>query len=225
MACSLRTIERACGRNLAGIRSLKLILPADVASAPDAVSVPNLEGNITFQSGKSAYTIELDPGSGAFSESLASTEQGDYYQQAVSFSIRKDRVEVSDLVRLLRNTRVSLLFTDANGYTRYIEQMRLRDNDVVNGPRGRRNGTDFTFRGQSANKAPFLNGSLVDPTPGSGDIVALQDPLGNVWELRVDDCGAIVTRLISYEDPNVEISVDNWIITSDEDGALNTNNP
>lgn len=182
MPCQLRDIERACGPNPAGLATVRLILPEDVAAAPRQYGVPNLDGSITYQPGTLPYTIKIDPGSGAFSERLDSNKGGDFYEQRLTFTIRKDRYAVAELSHFLRNIRINALIIDKNGYQRYLQQLRLIDQPTENGPRGSRNRNTFTFRSRSKYKAPFLNASDDDlslyPGPFYNDEEAERNSVG-----------------------------------------------
>jgi len=193
MSCALRDIEKWCGVNNAGIREINLIVPSDVYTAPAQYYTPNLDGSIELVSGAQVYNIAFDRRSASFTEKLITNERfGDYYQQTLQFSIRRDRVEVADLIERMRNRRVHVLYTDKNGLQKFVRNMRAAPETQTGAAPSDRNGSLFQFVGQSEKKAPFMNQEIGNVIV-EGDKIILVSPSGQRWLLAVDNCGAVVT--------------------------------
>lgn len=225
MSVSLINLHRWRCANHAGIKSLRIVLPEDVLSSPEALAVPNLEGDIQVKPGKEIYTIEFDPATASFSEQLNATNRnGDFYSRELKFTVRRMRVSVSDFRRRLLNRRVHLLFTDNNEQTYYYAFMRLRESQATSGQRGGRNETVFTFRGGSESLAPYLNGSLVDDPGGVNNDIVIRDIVtGQPYTLLVGSCGELITVPITTDDPGSDIVIGNWTIGVN-DATIDTEN-
>ena len=223
MADSLLNITRHIGANPVGVTSLRLFLPEDVASAPRAYSVPNLEGDITLTAGKTFYSIEADPRSVQLSDELRTGIQGDYYQQAVSLDVRRLTVNAALLRARLRNRRVHCLATTVCGLTHYFPNMRLRRARAENPGRGYQ-GTRLQLESSSAGPAVTLNGQLLDDTPTEATYIILEQPTtGQKYRLAVGGCGELITVPIVTERPAVAVSIDNYTIDLGELGGIETN--
>ena len=223
MAVSLVNINRWLCSNFAGIKSLRIILPEDVDSLPEALAVPNIEGDITLLPGKEMYTVQFDPGSSRFRESLQSNNRnGDFYNRELSFTVRRLRVNIADFRRRLLNRRVHLFFTDNNDETYLFAFMRLRQAEADSAQRGGRNETSFTFQGGSAEPASFVGGTLVDDPGGEDDKVIVNGVNGQTYCLIVGPCGELITVPIITEDPNDDVVVGGWTISTGENNELQT---
>ncbi|MEL6140048.1 MAG: hypothetical protein AAFU67_00350 [Bacteroidota bacterium] len=211
--------------NYAGIKSLQIILPSDVSRLPEALAVPNLEGDVVLNAGAIAYNIEFDPHTSRFREQLRSTDRnGDYYTREVSFNIRRLRIEVADLRRRLRNRKVHLLFTDNNDQVHLYTFMRLREADADGQRRGGRNQTEFVFRGASDTVAPMMNGGLVDDPTGGNEPVIINGLDGNTYNLVIGPCGNIIVIQTEGSEPGIDVVIGNWTIVVGDNSLVTQNN-
>lgn len=222
MAAPLPKFNRWYCANSTGIRSIRLFYPEDVASIPRAYSVPNIEGDILLKPGKEFYTITPDPRSAGHLDELRTSEHGDYYEQSLSFSTRRLRVQTALLRARLQNQRVHAVFTDANDLTHLFPNLRLRQARASNPGTGYQ-GTRYEFRGSSVGPAVTINGSLLDDAPGTEEnILILQPTTGRKFRLLVGPCGELITVPTITDDPTIEVAVGNYVLHVDDREELVT---
>jgi hypothetical protein len=138
-----------------GIKSITLIRPADVIMLPAADCSAVYNGDILYST---AYTIEADRNSANFNEkSNPGNANGDYLEQALTFSVNKDRLEVATLVQGTLNQRLHIRIVYNDGTTKLMLNARAVTDH--NSGTQRRDGvvTKWTFTGQARKRATLLS--------------------------------------------------------------------
>ena len=165
MVCTLPDIEEFCS-TLSGLKSIKIYLPEDVQVMPSPVGCSLLSTALpTMKSGKSAKTIPIDAFSGGFTCRPATDKSGDYFQNTLNFSIRRNRRDVAEWLLRLKNRPVHLEIVDVNSVMVFVKNMRLAAELTIEPKLGGKNAFTFSFTSKALNPPVYIE---IPPPPASG---------------------------------------------------------
>lgn len=105
--------------NASGAPWFQVVLPADVATIPDAI-LDQIGTAITLNGGATAYNIMATVGTVQWTEQPQDVDGRQQYRSVFSFVIPKDRADVLTYAQYLNNRGVIAIVRDANGQSRLM---------------------------------------------------------------------------------------------------------
>jgi hypothetical protein len=195
----LIAIEAACGNILNGLKKVFLILPEDVAGETVSHSILPLISLPQLVNGKAMYPVAFDKLSARFLEKKVITAKaGDYYDQTLTFTVKKTRIELDTLSHLLLNRRVHALLVYHDNNTKYVKNLRSED-EADSGDRSAKNEYRFRFIAKSEYHSAHVGGGLpsnitgIIPGPATGDCAIIGvSPDGRKWCITVANNGDLI---------------------------------
>lgn len=146
--CELANIPRLCAvdsgyirHNVGGMREAIVIPEKYILDFPSfnfsfsSASTDQLLGTILLRAGAVGYRFAFTADTGEFTEPMAETDDGVYFDQLFTLSIPKDRPELVWLKYRMRQGRYAIIYRDANGNTKALRNMRVRF-DLATGKAG-----------------------------------------------------------------------------------------
>jgi hypothetical protein len=150
-------IFRVCGVTVGSLRKIFILLPEDVKREGVTPFVVPVTTEATLYEGKREYIVQADRNTAVFTEKkVINNKAGDYYEQSITFQIKKLRVEVDYVSQFLINRRVHLLTVDKNGIVRFHRLMRQTDTATTGDTWTAKNGYTFSFSTRSPRKQPSI---------------------------------------------------------------------
>lgn len=177
MIAPMSDILRPCGVNAGSLRKIFILLPEDIEIDGIRTFVIPITTQPELYSDRRLYKVQADRNTAIFSEKKSiANRAGDYYDTAISFQVRKMRVEVDFVCEVLKNRCFHVLCEDNNGIVRYIRKMRLNDEASTGDKLSAKNGYVFSFTTKQKNKTATIPGitlqglvaGLTGPIFGSG---------------------------------------------------------
>jgi hypothetical protein len=92
----------------------------------DAAKSAALSGSIVLKVGATGYHFRFTPDTGGFTESMQEDDNDIYFDQLFTISIPKDRPELTWLKYIMARQRYALLYRDANGTTKLLRNLRIK---------------------------------------------------------------------------------------------------
>lgn len=165
----LYSVSRAC-RSHGGVRTLFLFERSNLAS--DLVASPGevYAGDVTFLDPSKVYKLTFTRATCRLDIRGRRTFAGSYQDINISASFSRPRLELENMVRLLRDARICAIVTDHNGFQRYAWDLLFRSDYTTGRERSDANGYTFYFEGQSDMNLPTISGSVVTDTNG-GEVI------------------------------------------------------
>ena len=197
----LVTIEKACGDHN-GIKKVFLILPEDVRSETPQYGVIPMTSMPQLIEGKALYSVAFDRMTARYVEKKNTANRaGDLYDAALTFTVKKCRIELDTLSTLLLNRRVHALLVYQNGVVKYVKNLREED-EADSGDRSTRDQYSFRFFTKFLRKAKSVAGVLPPEitgfVPGAGDCLIIGTSLnGQRWCITVADNGDLIASKIN----------------------------
>ena len=203
----LLSIEEACALGLRGFKKIFLILPEDVQAEirRPQCCIP-MTSMPTLIDGKAMYQIGYDRNTARFLEKKnIANRAGDYFDNSLTFTVKKTRIELDTLSTLLMNRKIHALLIDKENKVKYVKNLRC-DDEADSGDKANRNEYRFRFTSKSIRKAPSVSGVLppfigYTPSPSGGTnngdcMIIGTDELGFRWCVTINSVGDLVcTRL------------------------------
>lgn len=166
MFSQLYDIERQCSRIPGALAQIVLIDPADLLSEPVWYELPNIDA-LDFKPGKDVYRFDCDHFTSRLTDRHnAGSQVGDFFEYTLTATVRGIRLDVDLLRKRLMNRRIHVVATYADGYQRFLPNIRLTgDSDSSNRRLGR---NEYTFTGTTrlTGPAPGLDATLTPPSGG-----------------------------------------------------------
>ena len=173
---NLHDISRSCLKAPGNVRDIILVQPEEIEVEPDYYFDPVVD-NLTLKSGTRTYYLQQQLFTGRFRENKRNDRRsGDYHQQTLDLSIRKDRLEVKrSLIRMI-NAPVHILFSDYVGGWKWVRNMRVAHGFDTGSGINASQGYDLSFTSSSRKPTPWLVNTAPEGSddPGSGPIIINQ---------------------------------------------------
>jgi|GEM_PF-3173053 len=158
MPHSLLSLARPSGDNLGGLLALQLFKASDVVRLADHDGVI-LPESLQMRSGVTIAGMYFTPGTAAFSQDAAETDQGDLYKWKLAFSVPKLAPDIHYWLQAQRGYDLIAIVMDGNRNSLMIGNpdypLTLKANlDTGNKPSAK-NDYGFTLVGESPDPALF----------------------------------------------------------------------
>ena len=137
-------MNRRCGRITGGIRYLYFFLPESVSVwgqrlCCPVVAAPQLKPNERF------YLWKADVDSKGLRETSKDSKHGVRYEQQLNFKIKGNRIEITNLVQMLRHKRMPVIIEDYQGEMLLIMHAKIQTVREIAAARTGFKGTTFTL--------------------------------------------------------------------------------
>lgn len=150
-------ILRSCGVTVGSLRKIFMIMPEDVRIMGAVPYIVPVTTEATLYDGKREYVVQADRNTALFTERKTINHvAGDYYEQQITFQVKRLRVEVDYVSQILINNRIHLLTVDNNGRVVFHKNMRQSDEATTGDRWTAKNGYTFTFTSRSLRKQPSI---------------------------------------------------------------------
>ena len=123
--CELSQLEEHCNPAPGGLRSVTLYASEDVATRPFWGATAYSAQEPVLASGKSSYTLPFDKQSASISTTPQGGPAGDSFQHRITLRLRRNRLEVGEQLRRMKNRKFCLVTEDVNGVRMWWPDFRL----------------------------------------------------------------------------------------------------
>lgn len=161
---SIADITRNCAASHAGIKTLKLILAADIDIMPDPVN-QEISNDIQLKTGKAFILIDIKQDNGSFEEAINLNKQGVVYEPTVNATISRTNLAALQSLSAFMFRDVVAWITDEEGNERIIgskdQPVRISYRENLQERINQANFYDIEITKQRTEPTPYFTGSVV----------------------------------------------------------------
>ena len=169
MACTeiLQGYEHDCLSSVGGVEELYVTEFVNVPQANITATSGTISALSTNPSEK-FYTLQVGKNNASVEQKIISSPENgtQYYEQTVTFNLKKMTAALRYTVKSLANNRLMIIYKDRNGVIWLLGQTTGMDAGEINGTSGQQfgdlNGYTLTFTGMEPDHASTLSQSLLD---------------------------------------------------------------